>query len=169
MPVEKNRLNHPMDRRPPRPWHFFFLVLPYRASFGFVSGAFPYIARQRGVGVHAIGAVVAAAFAPHAVKFLWAPIVDVTGSRKGWYSLSLALVLAGTFVVTAAPIGPTSLPLLTAVVVTSQFGLTLMGMACEGLIGRGVAAEAQGTAAGWFQAGILLGSGIGGGAGIELV
>lgn len=158
-----------MDCRPPRPWHFFFLVLPYGASFGFVSGALPYIARQRGIGVDAIGAVVSAAFAPHALKFLWAPIVDVTWSRKGWYSVSLALVLAGTFVVMAAPIGASSLALLTTVVVTSQFGLTLMGMACEGLIGREVPAEAQGTASGWFQAGMLLGSGIGGGAGIELV
>src|SRR5579863_7537490 len=81
----------PPHCRPPRPWHFFFLVLPYGVSFGFVSGALPYIARQQGVGVVAIGEVVAAAFAPHALKFLWAPIVDVTWSRKGWYSLSLAL------------------------------------------------------------------------------
>jgi MFS family permease len=158
-----------MECRLPRPWHFFFLVLPYGASFGFVSGALPYIAGQRGVGVDAIGAVVAAAFAPHAMKFLWAPLVDVRWSRKGWYSLSLALVLVGTFLVTAAPIGTSSLRAMTALVVTSQFGLTLMGMACEGMIGRGVPAEAQGAASGWFQAGTLLGSGIGGGAGIELV
>jgi PAT family beta-lactamase induction signal transducer AmpG len=169
MPVEKNRRFQPMYDRPPRPWHFFFLVLPYGASFGFVSGALPYIARQRGIGVDEIGAVVAAAFAPHALKFLWAPVVDVTWSRKGWYSLALALVLAGTFLVTAAPIGASSLRALTALVVISQSGLTLMGMACEGMIGREVPANAQGSASGWFQAGMLLGSGLGGGAGIELV
>ena len=158
-----------MNCRPPRPWHFFFLVLPYGASFGFVSGALPYIARQRGIGVNEIGAVVAAAFVPHALKFLWAPLVDVMWSRKGWYWLALALVSTGTFVVTATPIGATSLRMLTALVVVSQLGLTLMGMACEGLIGRGVPAKAQASASGWFQAGTMLGSGFGGGAGIELV
>jgi PAT family beta-lactamase induction signal transducer AmpG len=155
--------------RPPRPWHFFVLVLPYGASFGFVSVALPYIARQHGIGVGAIGVVVAAAFAPHAPKFLWAPLVDVTWSRKGWYALSLALVSAGTFACMAMPIGPATLRSLTAIVVFSQVGLTLMGMACEAMIGHAVAPESKGRAAGWFQAGTFMGLGVGGGASIELV
>jgi PAT family beta-lactamase induction signal transducer AmpG len=154
--------------RSPRPRHFFFLILPYGASFGFVS-ALPYIARQRGIAVDAIGAVVAAAFLPHAPKFLWAPVVDVTWSRKGWYSLSLVLVSVGTFASMAMPITAASLHALTVVVVTSQFGLTLMGMACEGMIGHGVPPEGQGKASGWFQAGTFLGLGLGGGAAIELI
>ena len=155
--------------RAPRPWHFFFLVLPYGASFGFVSVALPNIARQRGIAVGAIGAVVAAAFLPHSPKFLWAPVVDVTWSRKGWYVLALALVSAGTFASMAMPITASSLRALTAVVVVSQIGLTLMGMACEGMIGHGVRREHKGHAAGWFQAGMFLGGGVGGGAAIELV
>ncbi len=159
----------PSRTRAPRPWHFFFLVLPYGASFGFVSVALPYLARQRGVSVGAIGAVVAAAFLPHAPKFLWAPVVDVTWSRKSWYLLALALVSTGTFASMAMPIAPSSLRALTAVVVVSQIGLTLMGMACEGMIGHGVRSEHKGHAAGWFQAGTFLGGGVGGGAAIELV
>jgi MFS family permease len=155
--------------RYPRPWHFFFLILPYGASFGFVSVALPYIAKQRGIAVETIGAVVAAAFLPHAPKFLWAPVVDVTWSRKGWYLVSLALVSAGTFVSMAMPISASSLRALTLVVVVSQFGLTLMGMACEGMIGHGLPPEDKGRASGWFQAGTFLGLGIGGGAAIELV
>jgi MFS family permease len=154
--------------RPPRPWHFFFLVLPYGASFGFVSVALPNLARQRGISVSAIGAVVAAAFLPHAPKFLWAPVVDVTGSRKGWYLFALVLVCAGTFASMAMPIAESSLPALTAVVVASQVGLTLMGMACEGLIGHGFSPEHKGHAAGWFQAGTFVGAGVGGGAALEL-
>src|ERR1700704_5142029 len=145
--------------RSPRPRHFFFLVLPYGASFGFVS-ALPYIARQQGIAVDAIGAVVAAAFLPHAPKFLWAPVVDVTWSRKGWYLLSLVLVSVGTFASMAMPITAGSLHALTAVVVTSQFGLTLMGMACEGMIGHGVPPERKGEASGWFQGGTFLGLGL---------
>jgi PAT family beta-lactamase induction signal transducer AmpG len=155
--------------RSPRPWHFFVLVLPYGASFGFVSVAFPFIARQRGIAVDAIAAVVAAAFLPHAPKFLWAPVVDVTWSRKGWYLASLALVSAGTFASMAMPIAAPSLHALTAVIVASQVGLTLMGMAIEGLIGRSVAPERKRMAAGWFQAGMFVGVGLGGGAAIKLV
>jgi MFS family permease len=155
--------------RPPRPWHFFFLVLPYGASFGFVSVALPYIARQRGITVEAIGAVVATAFLPHAPKFLWAPVVDVTWSRKGWYLLALALVSAGTFASMAMPITASTLGALTVVVVVSQIGLTLMGMACEGMLGRGIPTDRKGAASGWFQAGTFLGLGAGGGAAIILV
>jgi MFS family permease len=153
----------------PRPWHFFILVLPFGASFGFVSVALAFLARQRGISVEAVGAVVAAAFAPHAPKFLWAPIVDVTWSRKGWYLLALVLVSIGTFVCMAMPIRAGSLGALTAVVVASQFGLTLLGMACEGMIGHGIAAHEKSAASGWFQAGAFLGQGLGGGAALKLV
>src|SRR5579884_3137501 len=102
--------------RAPRAWHFFFLVLPYGASFGCVSVALPYVAQQRGVSVEAIGAVLAAAFVPHAWKFLWAPVVDATLTRKTWYLVAIALVSAGTFASMAMPVGPTSMGRLTAVV-----------------------------------------------------
>jgi MFS family permease len=123
------RMSLPADaapaRRIPRPWHFFFLVLPYGVSFGFVSVALPYVARGRGISVEAIGGVVAAAFAPHAWKFLWAPIVDTTLTRKAWYGIGLVLIALGTFASMAMPITPDSLGALTSVVVASQIGLTL--------------------------------------------
>ena len=155
--------------RTPGPWSFFVLVLPFGASFGFVSGAFPLLARQHGVAVEAIAAVVAAAFLPHAPKFLWAPLVDMTWSRKTWYVVSLALVSLGTFASMAMPISAPTLGALTAVIVVSQVGLTTMGMSIEGLIGRSVPAEKKGTAAGWFQAGSFVGGGLGGGAAYELI
>ncbi len=155
--------------RTPRPWHFFFLVLPYGVSFGFVSVALPYVARERGIAVEAIGAVVAAAFAPHAWKFLWAPIVDTTLKRKTWYLIALTLVALGTFASMTMPITSSSLPALTTVVVASQVGLTLLYMACEGTLGRALPPERKSTAAAWLQAGTFLGLGVGGGVAIELV
>jgi MFS family permease len=155
--------------RVPRPFHFFFLVLPYGASFGFVSVALPYVARERGIGVEAIGTVVAAAFAPHAWKFLWAPIVDTTLTRKAWYLIALGLVALGSFASMAMPITVSSLPALTSVVVASQIGLTLLYMACEGVLGRAVPKERKSTAAAWLQGGTFLGLGVGGGVAIELV
>jgi PAT family beta-lactamase induction signal transducer AmpG len=155
--------------RAPQPWHFFFLILPYGASFGFVSVALPYVAKERGISVGAIGAVVAAAYMPHAYKFLWAPVVDTTLTRKVWYLVALALVSIGTFVSMATPIAMPSLAALTTVVVATQSGLTLLGMACEAMIGHGVPAHRKPAAAGWLQAGMFLGGGVGGGAAIELM
>jgi MFS family permease len=155
--------------RAPRPWHFFFLVLPYGASFGFVSVALPYVARERGVGVEAIGGVVAWAFLPHSWKFLWAPIVDTTLTRKAWYLIALAMVALGALASMAMPITAGALGALTAVVVASQVGLTLLYMACEGIIGRALPKERKSSAAAWLQAGSFLGLGVGGGLAIELV
>jgi PAT family beta-lactamase induction signal transducer AmpG len=152
-----------------RPWHFFFLVLPYGVSFGFVSVALPYVARERGIGVEAISGVVAWAFVPHFWKFLWAPIVDTTLTRKAWYLVALAMVALGTLASMAMPITASSLGALTAVVVASQVGLTLMYMACEGTLGRALPKEQKSKAAAWLQAGTFLGLGVGGGVAIELV
>jgi hypothetical protein len=55
------------------------------------------------------------------------------------------------------------------VVVASQVGLTLLYMACEGVLGRAVPSERKSTAASWLQAGTFLGLGVGGGIAIELV
>lgn len=155
--------------RAPKPWHFFFLVLPYGVSFGFVSVALPYVARERGIGVDAIGAVVAAAFVPHSLKVLWAPVVDTTLRRKTWYLLALAILVAGTFASMAMPIAQSTLGALTAVVIASQVGLTLLYMACEGVLGRALPAELKSTAAAWLMAGTFFGLGVGGGVTIELV
>jgi len=155
--------------RVPKPWHFFILVVPFGVSFGFVSVALPYVARQKGIPVETISGVVAAAFALHAFKVLWAPIVDATLTRKTWYVIALALLAAGTFAMMAMPISATSIPALKAVVVASQVGLTFLYMACEGTLGRALPPEKKSMAASWLQAGTFLGLGVGGGLAIELV
>ncbi len=155
--------------RLPRPWHFFVLVIPYGVSFGWVGVALPYLARERGIPVEAIPPIQAAAFLPHALKVLWAPVVDATLTRKTWYAIALALLAAGTFAMVAMPITAGSLGTLKAVVVASQIGLTLLYMACEGTLGRAVPAERKSTAASWLMAGTFFGMGVGGGLAIELV
>lgn len=155
--------------RAPKPWHFFVLVVPYGVSFGWVGVALPYVARQKGIPVDTISGILAAAFVPHFLKVLWAPVVDATLTRKAWYAIALALLAAGTFAMMAMPISTSSVPALEAVVVASQIGLTLLYMACEGILGRAVPPERKSTAASWLQAGSFLGLGVGGGIAIELV
>src|SRR5580692_11367867 len=100
--------------RGPAPPLFFALILPYGASFGYVSIAFPYIATQRGgLTAEQAGTLIAAAFGPHAIKFLWAPVVDTTLTKKAWYLIALALVILGTILSASVPIDAAHLPLLT--------------------------------------------------------
>jgi MFS family permease len=155
--------------RVPKPWHFAVLVIPYGVSFGFVTVAMPYLAREKGIPVATISGVVAAAFVPHGFKVFWAPIVDATLTRKTWYVIALALLALGTFAMMAMPISASSIPALTSVVVASQVGLTLLYMSCEGVLGRALPAEQKSTAASWLMAGTFFGLGVGGGLAIELV
>lgn len=153
----------------PHPAVFFALILPYGASFGYVSVAFPYIATHTGgLTAEQAGTLVAAAFGPHAIKFLWAPVVDATLTKKAWYLIALALVIAGTIVSASVPIDVARLPLLTSVIVASQVGLTLLNMACESFLAHGVPPAEKGRAAGWYQAGLAVGVGCGGGAALWL-
>ena len=154
--------------RPPHPLSYFLLILPYGASFGYVSVALPYLAKQHGVSTEAIAGVISAALVPHGIKFLWAPLVDTTLSKRAWYVIALAMVILGTIASSAMPITPTTMGALTAVVVASQVGLTLMGMACENFLAFNVPDAGKGRATGWYQAGALLGTGVGGGLALKL-
>jgi len=157
-----------MDR-PPHPAVFFALILPYGASFGYVSVAFPYIATHTGgLTAEQAGTLVAAAFGPHAIKFLWAPVVDATLTKKAWYLIALGLVIAGTIASASVPIDVPRLPLLTSVIVASQVGLTLLNMACESFLAHNVPLAEKGRASGWYQAGLAVGVGCGGGAALWL-
>jgi MFS family permease len=155
--------------RGPNPALFFALILPYGMSFGYVSVAFPYIATHHGgLTAEQAGTVIAAAYGPHAIKFLWAPVVDATLTKKAWYLIALGLVILGTVVSASVPIDVPRLPLLTAVIFASQVGLTLMGMACESFLAFAVPPEGKGRAAGFHQAGVAFGAGVGGGAALYL-
>src|SRR5262249_53681168 len=147
------------DARGPHPLAFFVLILPYGASFGYVSVALPYIASHHGVSAEAAGAVVAASYGPHAIKVLWAPLVDTTLTKKIWSLIALAMIVVGTTASAAMPISSATLSTLTTVVVVSQVGLTFLGMACENFLAFCVPEGGKGRASGWYQAGVFGGSG----------
>lgn len=155
--------------RRPHPFIFFFLILPYGASFGFVAVTLEYVAVQHGIPVALFaGTVVATVFLPHSIKFLWAPMVDLTLSKKRWYAIALALTVAGTVLAASIPISKGTLGELTVVVIVGQVGLTFMGMCCESLMGLAVPHEKKGRASGWYQGGVYFGGGLGGGVGLWL-
>ncbi|MGZ3459350.1 MAG: MFS transporter [Archangium sp.] len=160
----------PQARRAPAPFLFFLLILPYGTSFGFISVAFTYLAThsKQALTPEQALTIVAAVFLPHTFKLLWAPIVDQTLTKKAWYVISLLLTVVGTVAVAAMPLSPGRIPLITATVVVSQIGLTLMGMSCEAFMGLGVSDENKGKASGWYNAGSSFGIGVGGGVALWL-
>ena len=82
-------------RRPPHPIVFLVLVVPFGASFGFVSVALAFLATRSGLTVQQGAELIATGMLPNVWKFFWAPIADTTLSRKRWYLLSAVLCAAG--------------------------------------------------------------------------
>ena len=135
---------------------------------GYLSVAIGYQLTQAGISVEQVAALVAFSYIPQTWKFLWAPVADMTLSRKTWYLLAGLVSALGIFVTGAVPADERSLPLLYAVVLASNVAVTFLAMATESLMVYNTPPELQGRAGGWFQAGNLGGNGLGGGAGLWL-
>jgi len=157
-----------MSGRHIHPAVFLFLILPFGVMSGYLTVTLAWQLTQRGVSVEQVATLVAASFVPHTWKFLWAPIVDSTWTRKGWYVLACAVSGAGLFAMGAFTASGAPLPLLATVVITANVAVTFVGMAVESLLAYNCHDREKGRAAGWFQAGNLGGSGLGGGLGLFL-
>ncbi|MBI5835978.1 MAG: MFS transporter [Candidatus Eisenbacteria bacterium] len=155
-----------MTRRAPHPVVYLFLVLPFGVMGGYVTVSLGYLLSKAGVPVPAIAALVAASYIPHTWKFAWAPLVDTTLSRRTWYLLSSVVSAAGILLTGLLPIRAASIPMLTMVVVISNVAVTFLGMATNSLMAYATPEDQKGRAGGWFQAGNLGGTGLGGGAGL---
>jgi PAT family beta-lactamase induction signal transducer AmpG len=142
------------------------LITPFGVVSGFVGVVLAFFATKRGLTVEEGASLIAIGMLPHTWKFLWAPVADMTLSRRGWYLLSVALSIVGIVVMAAVPLGPTTLNLMRAVIFVTNLASTTLGMAVEGLMAHLTPPEERGRAGGWFQAGNLGGSGVGGGLGL---
>jgi MFS family permease len=145
-----------------------FLILPFGVMGGYVTVALAYLFSKAGIPVEQVAALVAVGLLPHTLKFAWAPLVDSTLTRKGWYLIASVVSAAGILATALFPIKASSLPLLTIVVLVSNFAVTFLGMATDSLMAYDTPPELKGRAGGWFQAGNLGGAGVGGGAGLWL-
>ncbi|TMH61641.1 MAG: AmpG family muropeptide MFS transporter [Betaproteobacteria bacterium] len=142
------------------------LIIPFGVMGGYVSVTLGYLLAQAGVNAQGVAALVAVFFIPQTWKFLWAPLADLTLTRKRWYVLSAALCALGFLGLGAiAPQGK-SLPLLSAVAFGASLATTFLAMSVESLMAYGTGEGEKGRAGGWFQAGNLGGYGLGGGAGL---
>lgn len=157
-----------MSARHVHPWVFLVLILPFGVMSGYLTVTIGWQLKSAGVSVEAIATLIAMSFIPHTWKFLWAPIADITLRRKTWYVLAGLVSAAGLVATGLVPHTPAAIPLLTVVVVASNFAITFLAMAVEILMACSVPEAEKGRVSGWFQAGNLGGSGLGGGAGLWL-
>lgn len=150
------------------PWVFLVLILPFGIMSGYLTVTIGWQLAKAGIGVGAIAAVIAATYLPHTWKFAWAPIADTTLSRRAWYVIAALVSAAGIVATGLVPASARTLPLLTTVLVASNFAITFLAMSVEALMAYTVSEHEKGRVSGWFQAGNLGGAGLGGGAGLWL-
>jgi MFS transporter, PAT family, beta-lactamase induction signal transducer AmpG len=156
------------SERSTNPLTFLFLVLPYGISNGFVSVTLPFVLVQAGFSVAAAASIVALGLSANIWRFVGAPVVDLTLSLRRWYLLGLGACVATLLLLGVMPLRPETAVILTAVAFLSQVGANLVVIPVGGMMAHTVVEDQKGRGAGWYQAGNLGGTGIGGGAGVWL-
>ncbi len=150
----------PQPARPTPPLLFLFLDLPFGAAVGYAMIAMPYWLRAGGVSLAEVGAVSATAFAPHGLKLLWVPLLDLGQRRKVWY-LAMATATAALLVLASLVPDPVqNLWLYGALVTAAQATATTGHAANNALMALTTRAEDKGKAAGFSMASNLGGTGL---------
>src|SRR5256714_6223612 len=156
------------NRESTHPFVFFFLVLPYGISSGFVSITLPFVLTRVGFSVALAASIVAVGVSANLWRFLWGPVADFSLTARRWYLLGLTTAAGTLFVLGFIPLQQNLIGLLAIVVFVSQVASTFIVLQVGGLMAHTVSEEAKGRAAGWYQAGNLGGTGLGGGVGVWL-
>jgi Na+/melibiose symporter-like transporter len=156
-------------RRPPHPFVYTLLIVPFGATSGFVSVALGFIGNRVGLSVTQVATLIATSLFPNVWKFFWAPVADRTLTRKRWYLLSAVACALGMAAMATVPLGPKTLLLMNGIILLTSLAATFLGFAVEALVAHITPPNDRGRVSGWFQAGNLGGSGIGGGLGLTLL
>ncbi|HKY90823.1 MAG TPA: MFS transporter [Nevskiaceae bacterium] len=136
---------------------YFAQGVPY----GFFTQALPVLLRERGLSLAAIGAT-SLLFLPWALKFLWAPLVDHTGSRKHWILALQVATLAGALLLSTIDLEQSLLLVFAAMVVFSFLAAT-QDIATDGLavrlLGPADRGLGNGIQVGAYRLGMIYGGG----------
>lgn len=149
--------------RAPHPFVFALLAAPFGISSGFVGVALAYLATRSGLTVEDGAVLVSVNMVPQMLKFLWAPLADITLTRRRWYILAAVAGGLMVFLSTAVRMRPGTFLLLEALVFLMSVAASFMGFACEGILAHVVPPGQRGRYSGWYQAGYMAANGAGGG------
>ena len=151
------------------PFVYTILIIPFGAGTGFVTVALAFMATKHGLSVQQGAGLVALSLLPQVWKFFWAPVADTTLTRRRWYLIASSVVALGLLALATVPLGPSTLLLMQAIVLATSFACTFVGFSVEAFIAHLTPESDRGRTSGWFQAGNLGGSGLGGGLGLWLL
>lgn len=137
------------------------LYLAQGLPFGFFTQALPVLLRERGLSLAAIGAT-GLLFLPWALKFLWAPLVDHTGSRKTWIVCLQGLTFSGAVALAFVDLESGLAPIFAALVLFNLLAAT-QDVATDGLAVRLLSPSERGLGngiqVGAYRIGMILGGG----------
>ena len=159
----------PIERAPRHPWVWAVLYFPFGLTFGFPSIALGYLASRAGVSVSEIAGVIGMTWLASGWKFTWAPLGDYTLSRKRWYLIAITLVSVGFIAMSSVPLEPSTMPLLSGIVLLTSIAGTFIAFATEGLMTHNSTPATRGRSGGWFQSGNQFAQTAGGGLGLWLM
>ena len=149
-------------RKPPHPFLYFLLFLPFGATSGFISVVIGSLAHKAQISDEVIAGMVAMNTLPHTWKFLWAPLVDTVWTSRGWYITTNLISSAAIISIGFIPITDGTVSLITGIIFINGLSTTFVGMCTESLMARLTPPEGRGAAGGWSQAGNVGGSMVGG-------
>ncbi len=155
------------ELRSTSPITIFFLMLPRGISAGFVTVTLPFALTREGFPVALTASIVALGLSADVWRFLWGPLADLTLTLRRWYAIGVASCAITMLLLSFLPLRENAM--LPVAVFLSQVAATLVVLPVGGLMAHTVAEQEKGRAAGWFSAGNLAGTGLGGGAGVWLV
>ena len=158
-----------VSSRAPHPVVWTVLYLPFGGLGGFVGVALTFLATTRGLSISDGALLNGAQLLSQWLKWIWAPLIDVTLSPRRWYVISTSLSALGVLAMAAVPLGPSTLGLLLAIIALASLVNSLVGMSVEAIMAGATRPDQIGRISGWFQAGNLGGAGLGGGLGLWLV
>src|SRR5262249_52771684 len=131
--------------------------------------ALTFLATEHGLSISEGALLNGAQMLTQWLKWLWAPVVDVTLSPRRWYVISTAASAVGILAMAAVPLGPSTLPALLAIIAVASLINSVVGMAVEAIIASCTPPDQIGRTSAWFQVGNLGGTGLGGALGLFLV
>jgi MFS transporter, PAT family, beta-lactamase induction signal transducer AmpG len=143
-------------------------LIPSGISQGFVSITLPYLFTQKGFSVELSAGIVAFGLSANIWRFATGPLADATLSLKKWYGIALAATIITLMALCVLPYNNKQTATLYLLVFLSQLAATLTVLPVSSIMAHRIKEEEKGLASGWFQAGSLGGTGIGGGIGLWL-
>lgn len=156
------------ERQYTEPLAILFMVLPYGISTGFASVTLPFLLTQNGFTVAQASVVTALGLSANLLRFVWAPLTDLTLTLHKWFYLGLVISILTLLWLCLIPLNTGMHSTILIITFVSQVAATFVIAPVGGFMGKTVAADKKGRAGGMYQAGNLGGMGLGGGAGIWL-